>query len=368
MEAMESIESLGSPRTRDSEIWSGDHLELYLDPFRDGVRWFHLLVDPAGTIEDCRYGKTGRDFGWNGDSQVKTSLNWKAGWTAEWKIPFVTLGKTPKEGDAWGINFARKDIAGESSNWNATGEWLDPKGFGVIEFSADGRSRAPPAVAADALLFRCGFHGTLAPDVCRGEKPAKLPNGAQFRDGARGKALVLSHRFGVHYPLRGNMRSEAGTVAFWISPVNWTRDNKVFSHFFAVHARGSGKPNGPRPFDVLLYKFRDEDAVYGFGMGQELVAMDIAQVPMGKSWRPNDWNFVAFSWDPQGATLYVNGQSDHRRYKKSAPGAFDTDTFHLGGPYFQENDALTLMSDLSIYGRALTDEEVQVLYSAGKAR
>jgi hypothetical protein len=64
------------------------------------------------------------------------------------------------------------------------------------------------------------------------------------------------------------MRSEAGTVAFWISPVNWTRDNKVFSRFFAVHARGSDRPGSPRPFDVLLYKFRDEDAVYAFGMGR----------------------------------------------------------------------------------------------------
>jgi hypothetical protein len=36
------------------------------------------------------------------------------------------------------------------------------------------------------------------------------------------------------------------------------------------------------------------------------------------------------------------------------------------GQYFQENDALTLMSDLSIYGRALTGEEVQSLFKAGK--
>jgi hypothetical protein len=49
-----------------------------------------------------------------GRFQAKTSLNWKAGWTAEWKIPFATPGKTPKDGDAWGIDFARKDIAGKT--------------------------------------------------------------------------------------------------------------------------------------------------------------------------------------------------------------------------------------------------------------
>ena len=36
------------------------------------------------------------------------------------------------------------------------------------------------------------------PEVSHGEKPAKLPEKAEFRDGPRGKALVLSHRFGVH--------------------------------------------------------------------------------------------------------------------------------------------------------------------------
>lgn len=368
MEAAESIESLGLPGARDSHVENTDHLELYLDPSGDGQRWFHLLVDPAGTIQDWRCDRKSRDVLWNGDYQVKTSLNWKAGWTAEWKIPFATLGKTPKDGDVWGINFARRDIAGELSNWNATGEWLDPKSFGLIEFSPDGLPRASTEVAADALLFRCGFQGSLVPEVCRGERPSRLPEGAEYRDTPRGKALVLSHRFGVHYPLRNNMRAEAGTVAFWVAPVNWNRNNKVFSHFFAVPARDAGKAAGPRPFDVLLYKFRDEDAVYAFGMGNELVTMDIGQVPMGESWKPGVWNFVAFSWDSQGATLYVNGQQDHRRYKKAAPAAFATETFHLGGPYFQENDSLTLMSDLRIYGRTLTDQEIQTLYLVGKGR
>ena len=347
MEAAEPIESLGLPRPRGTEVWSSDHLEIYLDPFRDGIRWFHLLVDPAGTIQDCRCDKMGRDFKWNGDFQVKTSLNWKAGW----RIPFATLGRVPKDGDVWGINFARKDIAGESSNWNAPGEWLDLAGFGRIEFTPDWAEpgRGSRRGRGGPLILRHVQRHAGARGLPRGETENAARAGRLWRRPGR-QAPVLSHRFGVHYPLRGNIRAEAGTVAFWVSPINWNRETKVFSHFFAVHPR-SPQLGDPPPFGLLVYKFRDEDAVYGFDMGQELTAMNIAQVPMGESWKPGGWNFVAFTWDAAGAALYVNGQQDRHRYRKHAPGPFDTDTFHLGGPYFVPNEALTLIRDFRLYSR-----------------
>ena len=131
---LESIEDAGPLRERDAQIWSGDHVELYLDPNRGKGDWFQLLVDPAGTIQDVIYTATGRDFGWNGAFEVKTALNWKASWTAEFRVPFRILGRRPAMGDVWGINFARKDISGEFSNWAATREWLDPAGFGEVQF------------------------------------------------------------------------------------------------------------------------------------------------------------------------------------------------------------------------------------------
>ena len=68
------------------------------------------------------------------DFELETELNWKVSWTAELRIPFATLGKTPKKGDVWGINFGRTDMSGELSNWATKGEWLDPDGFGEVVF------------------------------------------------------------------------------------------------------------------------------------------------------------------------------------------------------------------------------------------
>lgn len=133
-ECQEPLESLGELKPRDTQIWNDDHVEIFIDPFKDRIRWFHLLVDPAGTIEDARYANGGRDETWNGDFEVSTYLNWKASWTAEFRIPFSTLGKIPREGDVWRINFARKDLSGEFSNWATSGEWLDPEGFGELQF------------------------------------------------------------------------------------------------------------------------------------------------------------------------------------------------------------------------------------------
>jgi hypothetical protein len=58
-ENLEPIETLGTAQKRDSAIWNSNHVELYLDPFRDGTQYFQILVDPAGTIEDLRVMRTG---------------------------------------------------------------------------------------------------------------------------------------------------------------------------------------------------------------------------------------------------------------------------------------------------------------------
>ena len=135
---VEPLEALAAPKERDAPIWSSDHVELFLDPVRDGANWFQLLVDTGGTIEDVRYTGAGRSADWNGDFQVKTALNWKASWTAEYKVPFRILEKSPKDGDTWGLNFGRMDVSGEWSNWGTGGAFLDPAGFGEVVF---GRSR-----------------------------------------------------------------------------------------------------------------------------------------------------------------------------------------------------------------------------------
>jgi hypothetical protein len=136
VESLEPIEDAGKAQARDAAIWNTNHIELFLQPQIGEARVLHLLADPAGTVQDFLWSGGGRDEKWNGDFEVKTGLNWKAGWVAEWKIPFAAIGRKPQAGEVWGFNIARKDIAGEWSNWATSGEWLDPDGFGEMEFVA----------------------------------------------------------------------------------------------------------------------------------------------------------------------------------------------------------------------------------------
>jgi hypothetical protein len=80
---------------RDVELWSNDHLEIFLD-CDDGKAYRHLALNPAGGFCDAE----GMDTSWNPDWQVKTVIG-KDRWTADVRLPFAAFGKTPKGGDRW---------------------------------------------------------------------------------------------------------------------------------------------------------------------------------------------------------------------------------------------------------------------------
>lgn len=367
-ENMEPIESRGAPQRRDAEIWNTNHVELYLDPFHDGVQYFQLLVDPAGTIEDVRITRTGRSFDWNGDFEVNTYLNWKASWVAEYKIPFRILEKTPKPGDRWGINFARKDISGELSNWATSTEWLDPANFGEVEF---GNEKAPAVavgerVPADPdLLFHASFDGSVKPDLQTGKGAFDATEGLQFTEGRSGKALVIGHNFGVRYPVTGNVSLDAGTISFWVKPINWNHNQQLFHHFVNIQSSGEGLRNDARPFSVLLYKFWEWDSVVAFGMTQWFAESGLFEVPMNDTWVPGKWHQIVFTWDRVGQRLYSDGEGVGRRYNGKAPDVLNAKTIQVGGPYFKANDALTAIDELRIHRRCLQSAEVKALYLRG---
>ncbi|MFH0797554.1 MAG: sugar-binding protein [Candidatus Omnitrophota bacterium] len=127
----ESIETLGEKK--ENPVWTKDHVEIFLDPFPGKGVWYHLLVETAGFTVSNFYQKTGY-LRWKGPYEVRTFLNWKAGWVAKFRIPFSSLGRVPKDGEVWGINFGRMDLVGEWLNWNTPGEFLDPAEFGEIVF------------------------------------------------------------------------------------------------------------------------------------------------------------------------------------------------------------------------------------------
>ena len=87
-------------------------------------------------------------------------------------------------------------------------------------------------------------------------------------------------------------------------------------------------------------------------MGQELTAMNIAQVPMGESRKPGGWNFVAFTGMPRARRCTSTARRTGTATGNIRRGRSTRNTFHLGGPYFVPNEALTLIRDFRLYSRA----------------
>jgi hypothetical protein len=121
---------------RDGEEWSENDLELFIDPDNARKKYFQLVTNSIGGMFDAlkENGKT--DVSWNGDWSVHTSHQ-ANGWTADFTIPFASLGMTaPTPGDIWGFNICRvRPGANEYSAWSPTfGLFDNPQQFGQIVF------------------------------------------------------------------------------------------------------------------------------------------------------------------------------------------------------------------------------------------
>lgn len=92
--------------SRDAMLNSDDRLTIILDTWRDKNNGFYFSTNPAGALVDGLISANGQTTpDWDGIWIVRTRRS-KDGWTAEFSIPFRTLG-FPAGQTAWGFNIAR---------------------------------------------------------------------------------------------------------------------------------------------------------------------------------------------------------------------------------------------------------------------
>jgi hypothetical protein len=92
---------------RDNALANDDRFELVLDTFRDHRNGYHFVINPRGTQYDAQSTDEGQSVNvqWDDRWYSEAALD-DLGWTAEVKIPFVTLRSRP-DVDAFGVNFKR---------------------------------------------------------------------------------------------------------------------------------------------------------------------------------------------------------------------------------------------------------------------
>ena len=123
---------------RDGPVWNEQEIEVFLLPdvkTRSGVQ---LLINSIGTQCDLlvRDGTSG-EMSWNGAWTGKVTQREQA-WTAEWAIPFGTIGtKPPRPGDRWLADFCRSrrlDVSEQSCFAPTFGLFCVPQFFGDLVF------------------------------------------------------------------------------------------------------------------------------------------------------------------------------------------------------------------------------------------
>jgi hypothetical protein len=103
--------------SRDAEIEENDNIEIILDTYHDHRNAYYFATNPVGALVDGRVTENKEPaFEWDGIWNVRVRTDDK-GWTAEFEIPFKTIGFSPGSTE-WGFNIARYLARGrEKSRW-----------------------------------------------------------------------------------------------------------------------------------------------------------------------------------------------------------------------------------------------------------
>ena len=136
---------------RDAPLWTEEVVEVFFDPFGDGLGYFEVEINPLGAVCDLVLRRTAsgwrKDFGWDVDGLISHARRTSTGWAAELSIPFAALGaeSAPAAGSLWRANFLRIDRPDgpgserrELSAWSPTGmaNFHRYERFGSVEFVA----------------------------------------------------------------------------------------------------------------------------------------------------------------------------------------------------------------------------------------
>jgi hypothetical protein len=145
---------------RDGRLRDDDQLEILIDTFNDGRNAYYFATNPAGALQEARITENGQfNMDWDGIWNLRTRID-EQGWTAEFEIPFKTLGFNPRA-EGWGFNVQRTLLRlREQSRWASPsydanffqvskagtitgigeisqGRGLDVKPYGLLGYSRD---------------------------------------------------------------------------------------------------------------------------------------------------------------------------------------------------------------------------------------
>ncbi len=233
-----------------------------------------------------------------------------------------------------------------------------------------------------AVIFLLNFNDqTLYPEISLGEvEPVQVSGSPVFAEGRFGKALLLGGPNGVQIQYRAFRNldfSRPGALSFWMAPQQWLQPADVqerpYLRFFHLQGAGAGYVFLQRQgfvnrtsADGSISRRTDmfQAGCYSFAHMKNLLLGTYDSL----HWKNGEWRFFVLNWSRDGLSLSVNGKSAAQAQfsRPITPEDFPESVkkpmvFRLGSGKSEET---TLLDELVIYRRNLTEEEISSIYQA----
>jgi len=212
------------------------------------------------------------------------------------------------------------------------------------------------------LLFYAGFEGTLDAAFSRGDGRAVLAKGRPgLVEGVRGRAVRCGVADGnLAYPVEKNLNPAEGTIEMWFSPADWDGADHEFHVFFRAVDPGW----------LQLYKYGPSNNIL-FLTSADRKTWTCASNFRGPELKQGRWYHLAATWKEGEVRLFLDGR-EHPPAPPLAQWLIPrkvTGQFTLGDPPQDgQGRGTTLLDEVYVYGRALSEEEIAWIVREAKTR
>ena len=158
---------------------------------------------------------------------------------------------------------------------------------------------APALEPGPDVILRLPFDGKLA----AGSSAPRVYGEERYTDGVLGQAAVFGGQSRAIYPAPKDVPAQAGTIALWARPQDWSPTIDRFV-FFATLLR----PEKDRLARLMLYKVHDAPSLLLLAESGEPRDRQLLRCPVS-SWTTGEWRHIVFTWDSRQIRVYVNGRS-----------------------------------------------------------
>ena len=220
----------------------------------------------------------------------------------------------------------------------------------------------------NGVLYYNSFDKSLTADYAAGKAEPLNADGARIvPDGRVGGGYLQDAPGVLRIAAQGNINPEAGTIAMWVKPLNWSGNDKCFHGIFTVGAFKDKR----RTFQV--YKYYNGHFMLLARSPAIKERVEIYETKHYPKWRPGEWHHVAFSWSKADnrTVLYTDGEPMIGPYKEDVfPQTIDHViegiTFNtVSNSRFWDEKHRTVMDELYIFDYAVGDGVIADLMRAG---